>query len=371
MSAEPTAFTARLFRPIHDGLTIDVSLALGAEIGVLFGPSGSGKTSILRLITGLIRPLAGAVRLGPTVLFDREARVDTPLRRRHIGMIFQDDLLFPHLSVADNIRFGLTGARRSAREARVAEVAALCGVEHLLGRRPETLSGGERQRVGLARTLAPRPRLLLCDEPVSALDLPNRRILLERLRAVQRREEIPILYVTHSPAEAVSLGKTLFLLERGKIVAQGPPLDLLATAPSPALARLEGLCNSLPGHVEEHIPGHSATRLRLAGGPALIVPFLDGEPGAAVVVEVRAEDILLARGPVSGLSAQNLIGGIVERIAAHGAEAEVLVRTGELTWIASVVTPALEQLGLSQGQSVHMIIKARSCHVRPDSSTGI
>ena len=122
----------------------------------------------------------------------------------------------------------------------MAEVAALCGVEHLLDRHTETLSGGERQRVGLARALAPRPRLLLCDEPVSALDLANRHALLERIRAVQRAERIPMLYVTHSPAEAIALGSRLFLLDGGRIVAEGPPLEVLSTARS-AVASFNGL----------------------------------------------------------------------------------------------------------------------------------
>jgi molybdate transport system ATP-binding protein len=365
LSAQPPILDVRLLRRIHDGLTIDVTLRLGTEIGVLFGPSGSGKTSILRLITGLARPDAGSVRLDGALLFDSDKGVQEPLRRRRIGMIFQDDLLFPHLCVGENICFGLREAPRTAREARVAEVAALCGVEHLLDRRPDTLSGGERQRVGLARTLAPRPRLLLCDEPVSALDLPNRRTLIERLRAVQRALEIPVLYVTHSPAEAIDVGRRLFLLERGRILAEGPPLDVLAGAGEPSLAHLEGVSNRLPAQVEEHLPRHGATQLRLDDGPVLIVPFLESQLGTTAVVEVRADDILLARGPISGLSAQNLIQGRVERVVRHGSEAEVLIRTGGVTWIVSVVAPAVEQLSLSPGIDVHMIIKARSCHVIP------
>jgi molybdate transport system ATP-binding protein len=349
-------------------LAIDVTFRLGMEIGVLFGPSGSGKTSILRLITGLARPDSGMVRLGEVPLFDSARGIDQPLRRRRIGMIFQDDLLFPHLSVAENIAYGLIEKRRAVREARLAEVAALCGVEHLLNRRPEILSGGERQRVGLARSLAPRPRLLLCDEPVSALDLANRQLLLDRLRTVQQSEGIPVLYVTHSPAEAIGLGSRLFLLERGTILAEGPPLDLLSTIPNPSLSHLEGVCNSLPARVDEHIPGHGATRLRLIGGPDLIVPFVGYEPGSHVTVLVRAEDILLARGPIAGLSAQNLIEGTVHRIVPHGSEAEVLIRTGEVVWIASVVAPAIGQLGLSPEMQLHMIIKARSCQVRPGTA---
>lgn len=365
MSPAGPILDVRLIRRIHAGLTVDVTLRLGKEIGVLFGPSGSGKTSILRLITGLSRPDQGYVRLGETTLFDASRGLDQPLRLRRIGMIFQDDLLFPHLSVAENIQFGLRGKGRSQRQSRLAEITSLCGVEHLLDRRPSTLSGGERQRVGLARTLAPRPRILLCDEPVSALDLPNRQTLIERLRAVQVSEGIPVLYVTHSPAEAVTVGTRLFLLEHGQVLAEGPPLDVLATIRGPAFNHLEDLRNTLPAHVESQLPGQAATLLRLENGPTLIVPYLEAEPGLPVIVLVRAEDILLARGTISGLSAQNIIPGIVERVVAHGPEAEALIRTGDVTWIVSLVAPAVEQLVLSQGQNVQMIIKARSCHVIP------
>jgi molybdate transport system ATP-binding protein len=219
---------ARVTRKVHQSLSLDVSLNLGAQAGILFGPSGAGKTTLLRLISGLARPDAGRICLAGKTLFDSDRGVDEPLRHRRIGMIFQDDRLFPHLSVAANIAFGLKGQRREPARARLAEVAALCGVEKLLHRSPEMLSGGERQRVGLARALAPRPHLLLCDEPVSALDLANRHALLEGLRNAQQALAIPMLYVTHSPAEALALGSWLFLLEAGRIVAQGRPDDVLS-----------------------------------------------------------------------------------------------------------------------------------------------
>ncbi len=371
MSTAAPILDVQIVRRIHAGLTIDVALRLGAEIGVIFGPSGSGKTSILRLITGLSRPDAGSIRLGDAVLFDGSRGIGQPLRRRRIGMIFQDDLLFPHLRVGHNIGFGLKDKPRAEKESRVGEVAALCGVQQLLDRTPETLSGGERQRVGLARALAPRPRLLLCDEPVSALDLPNRQTLIERLQAVQRAEGIPVLYVTHSPAEAIGLGTRLFLLEQGKVHAEGAPLDVLGSSGAASFGHLEGLRNAIPAHVKDHSPGHGTTRLQLEQGPLLIVPFLDVEPGTAVTVEIRADEILLARGPISGLSAQNLIEGIVERIVPHGSEAEVLIRTGGVTWIVSIVAPAIDQLSLCPACSVHVIIKARSCHVSRISGTTI
>ena len=371
LNADGSNLDVRLIRRIHANLTVDVTIRLGIEVGVLFGPSGSGKTSILRLMTGLSRPDHGHVRLGETTLFDSARGVDQPLRLRRIGMIFQEDLLFPHLSVGANLRFGLKGKTLAEQRSRVAEIAALCGVEHLLERRPLTLSGGERQRVGLARALAPRPRILLCDEPVSALDLPNRQTLIERLRTVQAAEGIPVLYVTHSPAEAVTMGTHLFLLEQGQVVAEGPPLDVLASIRGPEFQHLEDLRNTLPGRVESQLPGQAATLLRLENGPALIVPYHKAMPGTPVIVLVRSEDIILARGPISGLSAQNIIPGKVERVVARGPEAEALIRTGGVTWIVSLVAPAVEQLALSHGVSIYMIIKARSCHVVAGTPPGM
>jgi molybdate transport system ATP-binding protein len=346
-------------------LVLDLSLELDREIGIVFGPSGAGKTTLLRLIAGLSRPHDGHVQLDGTVLSDAARRIDTPLRRRKIGMIFQDDCLFPHLDVAANIRFGLKSWSRNEAGGRLALVAALCGVDRLLDRLPATLSGGERQRVGLARALAPRPRLLLCDEPVSALDLPNRHALLERLRAAQRAEAIPILYVTHSPAEAIALGSRLFLLEGGRITAQGAPLDVLASARRPAAGSIpwEEIRNVFHACIVGHAPEQDATHLKLDQGPALIVPFVDRPLGTRLLVEVRAQDVLLARTTIDGLSARNQIPGTIERVIAHGPEAEAVVRTGGLTWIVSLVAPAVEQLALEAGSPVQMIVKARSCQI--------
>lgn len=349
-------------RKVHPGLSLDVGFALGPDRGILFGPSGAGKTTILRLIAGLATPDSGTIRLGDTVLFDSARRINIPLRARGVGLVFQDDLLFPHLSAADNIKFGLKGRPGPEVAARLAEVAALCGVSNLLGRRPEALSGGERQRVGLARALAPRPRLLLCDEPVSALDLAGRHALIDRLRAVQEAEGVPVVYVTHSPAEALALGQRLFLLDGGRVVAEGPPIDVLAGAAGRGRGVLDGLRNGFTGVVE------AGPSVRLdGGGPSLWVPDPGRPAGTRVVVEVLAEEILLAVGGVEGLrvSARNLIEGVVERVVPHGTDAEVFVRTGGVCWVASVVDRAVESLGLAEGVAVRLVIKARSCRVRP------
>jgi molybdate transport system ATP-binding protein len=345
-------------------LRLDISFRLDAECGVVFGPSGAGKTSLLRLIAGLDRPDAGHVRLGDETLFDSARGISVPLRQRRIGMVFQDDLLFPHRDVRGNIAFGLHREGREAAARRVREVAALCGVEPLLDRAPATLSGGERQRVGLARALAPRPRLLLCDEPVSALDLDARFALLERLIAVQRAEGIPVLYVTHGPAEAMAVGRRLFWLEAGAIAEAGDPLEVLARR-APA-GGWEGVRNLLRGRIIAHDAAAGETTLALDGGPLLRVPYTPGlAPGSEQVLSIRADDILLARSEVAGLSARNVLPGVVTRVVRHGADAEVLVRTGSVTWIASVVAPAVAALGLAPGVPVHLVVKARGVHRLP------
>ncbi|QDV34850.1 molybdenum ABC transporter ATP-binding protein [Tautonia plasticadhaerens] len=346
---------------------MEASLEVGREVVVLFGRSGAGKTTLLRMIAGLERPDSGSVLLGGRTLFDSGSNRSMPLRSRRIGMIFQHDLLFPHLGVRENLRFGLAGWPKGEAEARVREVAGLCGVSHLLGRAPGTLSGGERQRVGMARALAPRPELLLCDEPFSALDLEARDALVDRLRVVQRAEGLPVLYVTHSPAEAIALGDRLVLLDGGRIRAEGPPLDVLAgrSASGPG-SRLEGVRNVFRGRVVGHEGG--STRVAIGGGPELVVPQVGGGgEGSSVVVSVRADDILLALGPVGGLSARNAIPGVVDRVVPHDGEAEVVVASGRTQWIVSVVAGAVSALALQPGVPVRMIVKARSCRVAAEA----
>lgn len=365
MNAEPSPpiLDARVRRRVHDGLTIDATVHLGEEIGVLFGTSGAGKSTLLRLLAGLSRPDAGRVELGGEILFDSTRGIGVPLRKRRVGMIFQDDLLFPHLDVAGNVGFGLREGSRAERVRRMEEVAALCGVAGLMGRRVETLSGGERQRVGLARALAPRPRLLLCDEPVSALDLPGRHSLLDRLRGVQRAERIPVLYVTHSPAEAITLGTRMFLMEAGRIVAEGTPAEVLMGTSREPFMHLEGVRNAFMGTVADHGEGEMWTRIDLDGGPSLIAPWTDLSTGTRVTAEVDGDDVLLAVGPVAGLSARNQVSGTVEAVAVHGREAEVVIRTGDPRWFVGILSAVTEELGLAPGRSATMIIKARSVRV--------
>ncbi|MFL6196202.1 MAG: ABC transporter ATP-binding protein [Thermoanaerobaculia bacterium] len=225
-----------------------ISLALPeGGITVVIGPSGSGKSTLVQLLAGLLHPSAGRI------LFDGEDVTGVPTERRDVGVVFQSYALFPHLNVRENIAFGLkTGRRRftlrSSRrrpsrrsiEGRVWDAAALLGLERLLDRKPSQLSGGEQQRVALARAVAPRPSLLLLDEPLSALDARLRRTVRTELASLLRKLGTTVFYVTHDQEEAMLLADHLVVLHEGGIVQAGPPLDLYRRPATPFVATFLG-----------------------------------------------------------------------------------------------------------------------------------
>ncbi len=196
----------------------DVSLALRqGQIGVLIGPSGCGKTSLLRAVAGLERIEAGVIRMGGTVLGDARAGTHLAPEARRIGMVFQDYALFPHLSVAENVGFGLHGLPRAERSARVAQMLELVGLAHAARRAPHQLSGGQQQRIALARALAPRPQLLLLDEPFSSLDVDLRERLAHEVRAILKESGTTALFVTHDQLEAFALGDLIGVMNAGRL----------------------------------------------------------------------------------------------------------------------------------------------------------
>ncbi len=229
--------------------SISLSLEQG-ELACLLGPSGSGKTTLLRLIAGLEKPEAGRI------ILDGEDITDLPAHRRGIGLMFQDYALFPHKSVAQNIAYGLElqGMRGAVLRARVAEMLDLVGLQDFAHRDVLSLSGGERQRVALARSLAPRPRLLLLDEPLGALDRTLRERLLDELRAILRRVQVTAITVTHDQEEAFALADHIFILHHGRIIQHGAPEELYHQPASPWVARFLGLNNLYPATVVSESP---------------------------------------------------------------------------------------------------------------------
>ena len=224
------------------GFHLDVDFTLSSQRTILFGPSGAGKTTLLRLLSGLLAPVSGSIVLEDTTLTDVAAGIALPPGRRKIGYLTQEPSLFPHLSVADNVAYGLHavgGMDRKARQDRVASLLASFDLAALARRLPLSLSGGERQRVALARALAPEPRLLLLDEPFAALDLPLRERTIAALDEHLAIHGTVVLSISHDVAEVYTSGAEVLLLEAGRIIAQGPSRQVLAPHRERLLRQLE------------------------------------------------------------------------------------------------------------------------------------
>ena len=244
------------------GFTLDVEWTAGEGVAALFGPSGAGKTLTLQCLSGLLEPDAGRVVVDDRVLFDAETGVDLPPQRRQIGYVFQGYALFPHLSVSDNIGFGLRDRPRAEARGRAADVIARMGLEGFEARRPHELSGGQRQRVALGRALAPDPALLLLDEPLSALDATLRQSLRDDLRRILAEWRTAAVLVTHDFTEAYRLGDRIVVYEAGRVIQSAPRAELLWQPASERVAGIVGIRNVLHGTVLKATPERIQFRWR-------------------------------------------------------------------------------------------------------------
>lgn len=245
-----------------------VSMALAAgEIGVLVGPSGCGKTTLLRSIAGLERPGKGHIELAHETIVDGERGLHVSPEKRRIGMVFQDFALFPHLTVSQNIAFGLKALGRSQRQARVAEMLTLVGLVGLGDRWPHQLSGGQQQRVALARALAPAPRLLLLDEPFSSLDVDLRERLAHEIRAILKQTGTTALFVTHDQLEAFALGDHIGVMQQGRLHQWAAPYELYHRPATRFVAEFIGHGAFVPGRVDTDEQGHARLRSPLGEQP--------------------------------------------------------------------------------------------------------
>jgi molybdate transport system ATP-binding protein len=353
-------------------LEVDVSLRRGEfdleaafaaptpGVTAFFGRSGSGKTTLVNLIAGLLRPDRGRIALDGAVLHDGAQRRSLPPQRRRIGYVFQDPLLFPHLDVAGNLRYGQRRAHPRGTEAELADVAGLLGLGALIRRRPHELSGGERRRVAIGRALLSRPRLLLLDEPLASLDAARREELLPWFEALRDWQAIPIVYVSHDFEEVVRLANHVVLLDRGRVAAQG---DVARVAMVPELRAVLGpeLTGAVvDGHVESTDAGTGLTRIRLGHGTisASRVGLAAGQP---VRVQVLARDLVLATHKPTGLSVRNEIEGVIQAIVDDGPEAVLVeVDAGGPVLVARVTRPAAAELSLEPGRRVWVLVKATS-----------
>jgi molybdate transport system ATP-binding protein len=332
-------------------------------ITIVFGASGSGKSTLLRSVAGLIRPDAGSISIGGRVLFDAASHLNIPVRRRRVGYVFQQLALFPHLSIADNLAYGLHDRPTHVRREQIGAIADSFRIQHVLSRRPDAISGGERQRAALARSLVTTPDVLLLDEPLSALDHATQSRIIDDLRAWNTAHDIPILYVTHAHREVFALGDRVVVLDRGRVVASGVPHEVLHLPEQEGLARIAGFENVFDAVVTERRPDSGTMHCTLTGSATdLEVPLSRGEPGEAVRVAVRAGDILLASEPPRGLSARNVIPGRIISLAREGPAVVARVDAGA-PFVVHLTPGAIEALSLAPGRRVWLIVKTYSCRI--------
>jgi molybdate transport system ATP-binding protein len=333
---------------------------------VLFGPSGAGKSTVAAVVAGLLRPRDGYVAVDGAVLADSSAGIFLPPEDRRIGFVFQDARLFPHLSVAANLRYGLRRARGASAMIGFDEVIDLLGIADLLDRRPNTLSGGERQRVGIGRAMLCRPRLLVMDEPLASLDAARRYEILPYLARLRQRLALPILYVTHALDEVARLADTLVLLEAGRSVACGPIADIVSRADLP-LAIRDDAGAVLACTIAQHLPerGLSVLALDAGEGATLLVPRLALPEGRALRVRIPANEVMLATSAPQAISVQNILPARVGAIVADpgGGAVSVQLRLGEAPVLARLTQDAANRLGLEKGADILALIKSVSVQV--------
>jgi len=343
--------------------SLDVNAAFAPGFTVLFGPSGAGKSTLLDCIAGLEQPDSGEIRLGEEVFFDAARHVSLAPQRRELAYVFQSLALFPHLSVGQNIRYGLTRLSLAEQWDRLENISIAFRIAGLLQRRPGELSGGEKQRVALARALVTRPRVLLLDEPLTGLDAWLRRAILEDLRAWNAVNRIPILYVTHNREEVDAIGENVLTLANGKAQESGAPRAVLDAPRSVELAQAAGFENVLRAKVVEHRAADGVMRVSLENsGCEIEIPLGEAVPGGEVRVAIRAGDILLATEAPHFLSARNVLPGTIESIETRGVLVAVRVQAGA-NFLVHVTPGAVRSLELAPGQLIWLVIKTHSCHL--------
>jgi molybdate transport system ATP-binding protein len=351
-----------------NGFALDTSFEARPGFTMILGPSGGGKTTLLNCIAGFARPDAGRIMIGARVLFDSAERINAPPAARRLGYVFQNLALFPHLTAAQNVEYGLARLPANERHVRAATMLDAMRIAHLAGRKPGDISGGERQRVALSRSLVTDPDALMLDEPLAALDAATKSKILDDLRAWNAARKIPILYVTHSPDEAFALGERVVVLEAGRILAQGMPQHVLMTPRHETIAQVVGFENVFDATVKS-IAAEQGTMLCQLDGSAteIEVPLGHAKPGDRLRIAIRAGDIIVAAERPNGLSARNSLKGQIRSIRREGVRVVAIIDAGA-TFEAHLTPAAIDSLRLKEEKDVWLVIKTYSCNLVEPSS---
>ena len=339
-------------------LAVDLSLP-GSGITVLFGHSGSGKTTLLRCIAGLQRAQQGYLEINGNVWQDSERGVFLPTHKRPLGYVFQEANLFPHLTVAGNLQFGLKRIAKQSNTADLQHIVELLGIAHLLKRLPDCLSGGERQRVAIARALALNPQILLMDEPLASLDAKRKHEILPFLSRLHSELAIPVLYVTHSQQEVAQLADTLVIMEDGRVQASGPLAEMQSRLDVP-LAQDRDAATVWQATVSEHETDYYLTRVVFADG-ALSLPLVAAAVGTPLRVQIYARDVSIALEAPTATSILNVLPATVTGLADdHGGRTVVRLQVGNQALLAHITRKSALLLGLHADMAVYVQIKGTS-----------
>jgi len=355
----------KLLRTNDRDFSLDVAFDANPGFTILFGASGAGKTTLLDCIAGLTRPDDGSISVRERTLFDSSKRIDLAIARRRAGYVLQNLALFPNMTVAQNVAYGLAHLYEAHRNQRVTSMLESFRIAHLAPRNIRQISGGEAQRVALARTLITEPGVLLLDEPLAALDSPTKSQIIDDLRRWNEKHLIPILYVTHSRDEVFALGERVIILDAGHIVAQGTPHEVMNAPMQETVAQLAGFENVFDVLVQAVRPERGTMTCQVAGdgGPLLLeTPLVRGGVGATLRVGIRAGDILLATSPPIGLSARNVIPGRITSLEQHDVIVSARVK-GRVEMEVHLTLAARDSLQLARGKEVWLVIKTHSCHL--------
>jgi molybdate transport system ATP-binding protein len=344
---------------------LDVAIHATPGFTILFGASGAGKTTLLDCLAGLTTPDSGRISLAHRFLFDSTLRVNVTTAQRRVGYVFQSLALFPHMTVEQNVAYGVAHLLPAERIRRTTSLLEAFRISHLVHRKARDISGGESQRVALARTLVTDPDFLLLDEPLAALDAPTKASIIDDLRDWNRVHNIPILYVTHSRDEVFALGERLIVLDAGRIVAQGTPHEVLSAPHLETVAQLAGFENIFDAVVEAVRPERGTMTCRIAGdagGVLLETPLVRGGVGSMLRIGIRAGDILLGISPPTGLSARNVIPGRIQSLEQRDVIVSARVRC-RVEMEVHLTLAARDLLELTPGKEVWLVIKTHSCHL--------
>jgi molybdate transport system ATP-binding protein len=332
--------------------------AEAGELLALVGHSGSGKTTLLRTIAGLWRPDAARVAVDGEVWLDTALGVNLPPYRRHVGIVFQNYALFPHMTAAQNVMAAMDRKLPDLR-AEAERLLSLVNLPDLADRKPAQLSGGQQQRVAVARALARKPLALLLDEPFSAVDRATRERLYDEIIALRAHLKMPIVLVTHDMNEAQLLADRMVVIEKGRVVHDGTTAEVMADPEALRAMGIREVAAMLPAIIVEQL-NDGLTRLDSAAGP-LLLPRVEGAQGTRVRVRIMAHEVILATTRPEGLSAQNILAGKVAAILpGTGPGVIVHVAIGDSEILARITRRAAEQLGLKPGDHVHAIVKSMS-----------